>query len=226
MRYDSIIKPSSSRLSSSITNLFTRNRLPQNNIESWAVIHKDSLLRLLQDKDFSDEDQALRLLTEHMNDIDINLQDPPSTGKTALMIAIENRYNTLAQKLIEYGADINILHDTSSNTSEDYEGDEGALYYAVKNKDIDLVTSLMDHGANVRVGFPYKNPLLLAILKNKQVLVKNVLRGINKNDPYDRKILDLAQKIRSDTHERLLDKKGGTKKKKRRMKKKRRTIKK
>lgn len=84
------------------------------------------------------------------------LQKGASVGaenSAALKISMEKRFMNIARKLLEYGADPNITC-SCDNCDDDNDGDNSCeltwLVRAIINVDIEMVTMLLEHGANVR----------------------------------------------------------------------------
>ena len=102
--------------------------LPKLN-EAMTLSH--SILSILNEPDFHRISEATKKNI-------VNSAKDPSTGQTALMVAIQDKNHACVDRLIALGADVN-AQDNSNKT---------VLDYATEVNDQDIITSLLLNGAN------------------------------------------------------------------------------
>jgi ankyrin repeat protein len=182
--------------------------------------HLAIVTRLLATGAFNQEDKNLILIdaceTTH-NDMINLLLDPPNNarpttqrdpfgrgGLTALMAATRNNNLAIVDRLLEYGADVN-MDDHYRHTGNT------ALTIAIQNNNLDIVNRLIDRGARVNIwnNFIETTPLYLAFTHNcsDEIIQRLLTAGANPNLPYQSQsipmIMDICMNL-NDTLENAL----------------------
>ena len=208
----------------SATIKFNNQDYPERNILSLKIAVENNQLtivtRLLATGVFNQEDKNLILIdaceTTH-NDMINLLLDPPNNarpttqrdpfgqgGLTALMAATRNNNLAIVDRLLEYGADVN-MDDHYRHTGNT------ALTIAIQNNNLDIVNRLIDRGARVNIwnNFIETTPLYLAFTHNcsDEIIQRLLTAGANPNLPYQSQsipmIMDICMNL-NDTLENAL----------------------
>ena len=97
---------------------------------------------------------------------DINIRLSPKFGKTPLILAVEDNQSSIVKFLLDKGADINLLYVYSENKKE-YR--EGAISYAIKNKNLEIAELLISNNTQDFNNLGYLFPVYSALIKSGEV---------------------------------------------------------